>query len=186
MKKILALLLAVSPLLATPTVRLSLPPPLQKAEIPSFTARDKDAKELFFLRDLKRAVNPNAERVALVYFATWCKPCIEGMVHLRNSKDLLEQNGVQIVLVNVGERDVNGEIDVKKVHRWIEKYSDPSWLLIMDVNRQLVRPYGLSPSGQDMVLPQTLLLSGKLKPLLLLGAEGSDWPQVLWEEIKQQ
>ncbi|MDR3001571.1 MAG: redoxin domain-containing protein [Fibromonadaceae bacterium] len=194
MKKILVMLLAISPLFAEPSVRLPLPPPLQKKQIPTFVARDKNAKELFNLRDLKKSVNPNAERVALAYFATWCIPCMEGMVRLKNNSDLLEKNKVQIVLVNFGETrsclgsgvtSVECQEEVKIVHEWIKKYSNPEWLLIMDINRQLVKPFGLSSSEQDMPLPQTLLLDNKLKPLLLLSTEGNDWPQVLWEELNQ-
>jgi len=193
MKKILAMLIAITTLFATPSVKLDLPPPLQKEIIPQFVARDKDVNERFDRGDLRRKVEPATKRVALVYFTTFCKPCMEGMVRLRDSKDLLKKNKIQIVLVNVGEtkscsgvRSVQCAKDLKTVHDWVKKYSIPEWLLIMDVNQQLVWPFGLTKSKMEEVpLPQTLLLDNKLKPLLLLGTEGDDWPQVLWEEIEQ-
>jgi len=182
MKKIIIMLLATAILFAEPSVRLVLPPPLQKEIIPLFRARDKNADELFDRSDLRKAVEAGAERVALVYFATWCESCIKGMLRLRDSKDLLKKNNIQIVLVNI---EVNKE--AKAVHKWVEMYSSPEWLLIMDRNRQLVFQFGLAKSKtEEMALPQTLLLDNKLKPLLLLGTEGDDWPQALWEEIKPQ
>lgn len=193
MKKALTILLAIAPLFATPSVKLELPPPLQNEIIPAFVAKDKEVKENFDRSDLKRSVKASVERVALVYFTTTCKHCMEGMVRLRDSKSLLEKNKIQIVLINVGEakscsgvRGAQCEKDLKAVHDWVKKYSDPEWLLIMDINQRFVWPFGLTKSKMDEVpLPQTLLLNNKLKPILLLGTEGDDWPQVLWEEINQ-
>ncbi len=170
MKNIIIIMLAIFPLFAQPSVRLDLPPKLKKETVPYFKAKDRYAKEWFYLANLSDLVKPNTKRVALVYFATWCVPCREGMLMLRNNKDLLEKNNILVVLVNVGEKDV------KMVHKWVEKYSSPEWDLVMDVNQQLTAKFGL-PSK----IPLTLLLDRNLKPLLLLGTEGNDWPEVLWK-----
>jgi len=194
MKKIITMLFAITPLFAEPSVKLDLPPALQKEIIPNFAAKDKEVEEDFRISDLKKAIEPTAERVALVYFSTPCKPCMEGMIQLRDNKDLLKKNKIQIVLINVGEaksclgtKSAQCGKDLKVVREWVKKFSNPEWLLIMDVNQQLVWPFGLTKSKMDEVqLPRTLLLNNKLKPLLLLGTEGDNWPKVLWEEIEPE
>jgi len=179
MKNFIIIMLAAFPLFAQPSERRDLPPVLKKESIPFFKAKDRNAKKEFYFINLKELVKPNTERVALVYFATWCIPCREGMVMLKNSKDSLEKNNTQIVLVNIGEKDV------KKVHKWIENYSNSEWDLIMDVNQQLIEKFGLSKT-KETELPLTLLLDKNLKPLLLLGTKGNDWPEVLWQEINNK
>jgi peroxiredoxin len=178
LKTIPALLFAAAFSFAQPSLRLELPPQLQKDIVPAFVARDRNADAPFNLNGLKKLVDPEkTERVVLAYFATWCKPCREGMAKLRKNKDKIEKNGIQIVLVNVGESDA------ALVHKWIKEYSDPDWPLIMDTRQQLVKPFGLLKQGeQTIALPLTLILDNKLKAIGLLGTEGSDWPSLLWKE----
>jgi thiol-disulfide isomerase/thioredoxin len=162
---------------AEPSIRLDLPPQLQKETLPPFVAKDRNADNLFNLSHLKKLVEPETERVALVYFATWCKPCIEGMIKLRKDKEKLKKNNIQIVLINVGESDAT------LVHSWIKKYSDEDWSLIMDTRQQMIKPFGLLKSGEQLIaLPQTIILDKKLKAMGRLGTEGDDWPQLLWRE----
>ncbi|MDR3000029.1 MAG: TlpA family protein disulfide reductase [Fibromonadaceae bacterium] len=162
---------------ATPTVRLELPKQLQKNVIPNFVARDRNADAPFNLGSLRRSVKPETERVVIAYFATWCKPCREGITSLSKNSQQLEENNIQVILVNVGESDV------ASVHKWVREYGNSDWLLIMDTRQQLVKPFGLlKPGEQTIVLPLTLILDNKLKPIGLLGTEGDDWPALLWQE----
>ena len=160
---------------ATPSVKLELPEQLSKETLPAFTAKNRDATKNFQKRHLEQLVEPETERIALVYFATWCKPCTEGATMLRKAKKKLEKEGILIIFVNVGERDV----DV--VQKWIKKHGDPDFPLIMDTRAQMVVPFGLSDSNTPIALPKTLILDKNLKPLFLLGTEGDDFPEVLWK-----
>ncbi|GHV15435.1 hypothetical protein AGMMS49938_13670 [Fibrobacterales bacterium] len=158
-----------------PSKQNPLPKPLQKAVIPWFVARDSTGDAAFSLNDLKKAIKPDTKRVVFAYFATWCPPCREGTVRLRDAVPLLKENGVQVFLINAGEKDK------ELVLKWVEKYATKDWTLIFDTFGQITAKYGLAPNDAPMSLPQTLLLDQNLKPLLLLGAEGDDWPQILWE-----
>jgi len=160
---------------SAPSIILELTPELSKETLPPFTAKDRDANKNFQKRHLEQLVQPETKRIALVYFATWCQPCTEGSIKLRRKKEVLAEKGISVILVNVGEKDV----DV--IHKWIAKYSDPSFQLIIDTKSQMVGPYGLLEQDGSVALPKTLVLDRKLKPLFLLGTEGDDFPEVLWE-----
>jgi len=160
---------------AEPSIRVNLPAQLSKETLPAFTAKDQDADKLFQKRHLEKLIEPETERVALVYFATTCLPCREGAVKLKKEKEMLAKKGILVVLVNVGEKDVD------LVHKWIDKFSSPSFHLIMDTKSQMVGPYGLLEKDGSVALPKTLVLDKKLKPLFLLGTEGDDFPEVLYK-----
>jgi len=160
---------------SAPSIILKLTPQLSEETLPPFTVKDKDANKNFQKRHLEQWVEPETERIAFVYFATWCKPCAEGAVKLKKNKEMLTKNGILIVFVNVGEKDV----DV--VHNWFNKYGDQSFQLIMDTKSQMVGPYGLLEQDGSVTLPKTLVLDKKLKPLFLLGTDGDDFPDVLWK-----
>ena len=156
--------------------RLPLTLELQKNSLPWFVARDRNDKEPFSRKNLETIVNPQTKRVALVFFATWCIPCKEGIVLLRDNQAELDKNGVQIILVNAGESDV------PKIEEWIKTYGNVNWPVILDKFKNVQKNTGLlSGSATEIVFPRTILLDNKLKPLLLIGAEGKDWPAILWE-----
>jgi thiol-disulfide isomerase/thioredoxin len=149
---------------------------LQKDALPWFVARDRVDQKPLSTNDLKTIVAPEAKRVALVFFATWCVPCVEGTMILRNNQAELDKNGVQVILVNAGETDV------PKIESWIKKYGNENWPLILDKFKNVQRNTGLiSDTVTEIVFPKTILLDNKLKPLLLIGAEGKDWPEILWK-----
>lgn len=159
---------------AEPSVLLDLPAQLSKETLPAFTAKDRDADKNFQKRHLEKLIEPETERVALVYFATWCKPCTDGAVKLKKEKEMLAKKGILVILVNVGQKEVD------LVHSWIDKYSYSGFNLIMDTKSQMVGPYGLLEPDGSVALPKTLVLDKKLKPLFLLGTEGDDFPGILW------
>jgi peroxiredoxin len=158
-----------------PSVHLELPEELFKESLPDFTAKDREANKNFQKRHLLKLIEPETKRVALVYFATWCKPCVNGAEELKKARKKLEKKGILTVFVNVGEKDV------KSVHKWIKKYADPNFPLIMDTRSQMVGPFGLLEPDGTVALPKILILDEKLKPLFLIGTEGDDFPEVLWK-----
>jgi peroxiredoxin len=171
-----AMLLMTTPARSELSVVLELPKELAADILPTFSAKDKDAENGFQRRHLEKMVadNPKTTRVALVYFATWCRPCAEGAAKLKKARKLLLENGVMAILVNVGEKEP------EPVHNWVREYGDPKLPLIMDTKSQLAERCGLTGANGVVVMPRTLVLDAKLKPLFLLGTEGDDFPEILW------
>jgi thiol-disulfide isomerase/thioredoxin len=147
---------------------------LQKESLPWFVARNKSDIEPFSKKNLEALVEPQTKRVALVFFATWCIPCREGIAILRNNQAKLAQNGVQIVLVNTGETNV------PEIEKWVKTFGYEKWPVIIDKFKNIQNSTGLI-SETEIVFSYTILMDNKLKPLLLIGAEGKDWPAILWE-----
>jgi thiol-disulfide isomerase/thioredoxin len=125
---------------------------------------------------LQALVTPQTKRVALVFFASWCIPCREGVILLRDNQAELDKNGVLIVLVNAGESDLD------KMQNWVKENGNENWPIILDKFKNMQKSTGLiSGTETEIVFPKTIVLDNKLKPLLLIGAEGKDWPKVLWQ-----
>jgi thiol-disulfide isomerase/thioredoxin len=149
---------------------------LKKGSLPWFVARDKADLQPFSRKHLEDLVVPETKKIALVFFASWCVPCREGIAILRDSQDELLKNGVQIVLVNTGESDI------PKIESWVKDNGSEKWPVILDKFKNLQKSTGLiSGTETEIVFPRTILFDGKLKPLFIIGAEGKDWPKVLWE-----
>jgi thiol-disulfide isomerase/thioredoxin len=148
---------------------------LQKESFPWFVARDRSDTEPFSKKHLEALVNPQTKRIALVFFASWCIPCREGIVRLRDNQADLDKNGVQVVLVNAGESEL------PKIENWIKTNGNEKWPVILDKFKNIQKNTGLiSGAETEIAFPKTILLDSKLKPLLLIGAEGKDWPFLLY------
>jgi len=156
--------------------KLPLTPQLQKGVLPHFVVRDKSDKDNIRTKDLEALVGKN-KRVALVFFATWCIPCREGIVRLRDSQAELEKNGVLVILVNAGEK----KFDHAAIQKWIADNGNEKWTVLLDKFGNVLKNTGLNVGSEEIIFPKTIVLDNKLKPLLLIGAEGKDWPNVLWE-----
>jgi len=152
---------------------------LQKGSLPWFVARDQSDLQPFSRKNLEELVEPETKRIALVFFASWCIPCREGIVILRDNQSDLQKNGVKVVLVNTGESDIS------KIESWVKTYANDKWTVILDKFKNVQKSTGLiADTDSEIIFPKTILLDNKLKPLLLIGAEGKDWPRVLWETVK--
>ncbi|MDR2581684.1 MAG: peroxiredoxin family protein [Fibromonadaceae bacterium] len=148
---------------------------LQRGTMPSFNARDGSDKH-FSRKELEALVGPQTKRIALVFFATWCIPCTEGVILLRDNQAELDKNGIQVVLINASE------LDIPKIKNWIKTNGNEKWPLVLDKFGNVQRNTGLITATQtEMLFPKTILLDNELKPLLLIGAEGKDWPEILWK-----
>lgn len=142
--------------------------------LPWFAVREVTENPLPFTRSHLAKVAMNNERTALVYFATWCIPCRAGVKRLVENVEELQKNKVSIVLVNIGER--NEEL----VKNWVKKMDASKFKVISDPFKRLTEGFGLVREGEEITLPRTIVVDKGLKPLFMLGEEGSDWPQVLW------
>jgi len=160
-----------------PSERLSLSKELQ-GELPWFAMVTKDDYGTYngvLSKDKLKAIakQKNSKRVVLAFYATWCIPCREGLAKISNNAAELEKSGVLVVLVNVGEDDYD------RTSKWVSMYMKDWWLLGFDKFNNIPENFGLSKHNSEMPLPKTLLLDNNLRPLVLIGKEGDDFPQIL-------
>lgn len=177
MKKLILLLvvLLVSSLSwAEESLMLPMPSALSK-DLPWFAVREAKSGNSPFTKSHLAEFAKKSDRVALVYFATWCVPCRAGVKRLASARKELVNNRVSVVLVNIGE-------DEQLVKKWIDGVGASSFKVIADPFKRMTEGFGLVKVDEEIALPKTLVLDGKLKPLFLIGQEGSDWPDILWEK----
>jgi len=177
----LFILLAALAAFSKPSERLSLPKELQ-GDLPWFALDVKDGEKSYGgvlnnnkIKDI--AKQRGSKRIVFSFFATWCIPCREGLTRISRNAAELEKQGILVVLINIGENDY------EKINLWANTYLKEKWLLGFDSFQNLPEDFGLSKRGSDMPLPKTLILSPDLKPLMLLGDEGDDFPQILWSGL---
>ena len=157
----------------TPSEVKQLPPAVADS-LPWFAARELGGSNMPFTRAHLEKIAAGSNRVALVYFATWCVPCRAGMKALVKSKQELEQNGIKVILVNAGERE---EAKIKKM---VESLGANVFPVVIDPYKRLSEGIGLIKEGENIALPMTLVVDKAAKPVFMVGQEGSDWPSILW------
>lgn len=86
----------------------------------------------------------NQQVVVLDFWATWCKPCVNGMPGLQTLHEELGDRGVQILAVNVGE-------DAETIQEFMqsEGYSFP---VVMDPDRNIKDLFGVKGIPQLFVV----------------------------------
>jgi thiol-disulfide isomerase/thioredoxin len=178
---LLSALLAVSAgfSFAGASEKLPLSKELQAAKLPWFALDMKDGEGTYNgvinnnkVKEIAR--QRSSKRVVFAFFATWCLPCREGLRLLSKNSEELKNHGVLVVLINIGESDYI------KTDKWIKEYAKEDWLLGFDKFNNLPETFGLTEQGVEMPLPATLVLDTDLRPLLFIGHEGDDYPQILW------
>jgi len=113
-------------------------------------------------------------RLALVFWATWCSPCRQGLERLSEAAESLDKAGIAVALVNVGESK-------KEVLKFF-KGSEPDFPVVLDPYQNCTASYLLRPDGR-LSLPLTALISKDGMIDLLMGAEGNDYiERILAEE----
>jgi len=164
---------AVQSSTAPASVTLNMPAIIADS-LPWFAVREtKNGNEPFTKARLQK-IAAEKNRVALVYFATWCIPCREGVKRLAASQDELAKNKVQVVLVNVGENDQD------MINKWVDKLNASNFITIVDPFKVMTERFGIAGSDGNIALPKTLVVDKTARPVKLIGQEGSDWPSILW------
>ena len=110
---------------------------------------------------------PKTRGVAVVVFATWCKPCIKGIKVLVRSKERLAKAGISVVLINFGE-------DAETVEPWKQTIGIPEdFTLILDEWGAEAAKLGVKkPSAR---LPLTVMTDRRGKVTAIFGEEGDDY-----------
>ena len=117
--------------------------------------------------NLKKAwADPTTERVALVFWATWCAPCREGMKRLCAAKAKLDAAGVKIVLVNVGE-------PAEKVRKFLKR-NPMKFPVVVDPYGRAKKPFLGNGDGLG-ALPRTVVIGRDGKVIRIIGEEGPDY-----------
>lgn len=160
---------------AQPSVQLALPSSIADS-LPWFAVREVGLANMPFTKKHLADVAQKHDRVALVYFATWCIPCRVGVKRLVAAESLMAENKTDVILVNIGEPDE------KSITKWVEKLGAGRFKVVVDPFKRMTENFGITRSGEEMALPKTLVVDSNVKPVMLVGQEGNDWPQILWEQ----
>lgn len=105
------------------------------------------------------------DRVAIVFFASWCAPCRHGLDVLRARSADLSANRVQVVLVNLQE-------DADKVRSFVGER--PRFPVVLDRYGATQQTYLRTVAG-SVALPQTVVVRRDGRIQAILGREGADY-----------
>jgi thiol-disulfide isomerase/thioredoxin len=125
-------------------------------------------EEIFNLT--KPFADEGVQRLALVFWATWCQPCREGLMRLAEAAERLEAAGVAVALVNVGE-------EAPTVASFLQRTPLP-FPVVLDPYRNCLDTYLTRPGGLT-VLPLTVVLDRERRVVRIIGAEGDDYVELL-------
>jgi len=113
----------------------------------------------------KAFADTSTQRVALVFFATWCAPCKQGIAQLSARAADLKADGVSIILVDYQE-------DAVKVRKFL---GDQSTFPVMLDRFGAAQQSYLSTNGDQVRLPRTVLIGRDMKVQAIFGSEGGDY-----------
>ena len=157
---------------AKESVKKPLPPQIQDS-LPWFAVRELGDNNTPFTRTHLQQIAKKNNRVALVYFATWCIPCRVGLKQIAAHHDELAKAGTEIVRVNVGERDTEA------LTKYLQTFSLDQMKAVVDPFGRLTEGFGLKKENENMSLPRTIVVDSSLKPLFMLSEEGDDFINLL-------
>jgi thiol-disulfide isomerase/thioredoxin len=114
----------------------------------------------------KAFADTTSRRVALVFFATWCAPCRQGIERLSARADELRAAGVRVVLVDYQE-------EAEKVRRFVG--AAPSFPVVLDRFGVAEKSY-LRTGDEPVRLPRTVLIGREDNVVeAIFGSEGEDY-----------
>ena len=121
--------------------------------------------------NLPKVLRDPGVKVALVFFTTFCKPCREGLLLLRDGRARLEAARVEVLLVAVGQ-------EPEEVASYLKELKLESFIAIADRYSVIARKYGLSVVENDeerLEIPKTVVFDKKGILQDILGKEGRDY-----------
>lgn len=157
---------------APASVKLPLPAVIQDS-LPWFAVFELQNENAPFTRNHLNILAQKSERVALVYFATWCIPCRVGLKQISDNAAEIAAAKTSVVLVNVGEREK------EKITNFLKKFSLENAPAVVDPYGRLTEGFGLIKTGENIDLPRTIIVDKSAHPVMMIGAEGSDYISIL-------
>jgi peroxiredoxin len=109
-------------------------------------------------------------RVVLNFFSTTCIPCLEGLTELQANSDQLKKEGINVLLVAVGDTR-------ETIRKYLTK-KGLTFVCVWDRSGQISKNYGVIPPGGDLSsakVPLTAVADNKGKLLRIITAEGDDY-----------
>ncbi len=114
------------------------------------------------------------DHTLIVFWATWCPPCLDGLERLRKAEGRLRAARIGVVLVAVAD-------DPEKAKQVLGK-RNIRFPALSDGNGVNARRYGILPRDQtgpdglrNRSLPWSFLVDGSGEVEAIYGAEGRDW-----------
>lgn len=151
----------------------SLGPVRVGGDAPWFAAEDARRPERPL--NLKRLLAPEGSepptQLVLVFFATWCEPCREGLERLRAGAAELERARVRVVLVDYQETPA-------EVSEFLTKMGLGALPAAVDKFGVNAQSYGVATGQGGTVtvsLPKTFVIGRDSKVRAILGLEGEDY-----------
>jgi thiol-disulfide isomerase/thioredoxin len=114
----------------------------------------------------KALKDPDSERIALVFWATWCQPCLNGLKVLNAASAKLKANGIDLVLVNYGE-------DQETIQAFLKKHP-VRFPVVMDRWDKSGAAYLYDETGK-VTLPRTVLIDKEGRVEAIFSSEGDDY-----------
>lgn len=158
------------------SVKIPLPPAISDS-LPWFAVFELQNENAPFTRNHLSKLASSSERVALVYYATWCIPCREGLRQISENAAALAEAKTKIVLVNVGEREK------ESIMKFLGKFLLEKTPAVIDPFGRMTEGFGLMKEGENIDLPRTIVVDKSMHPSFMIGAEGADYIQILKGEL---
>ena len=117
----------------------------------------------------------DTQALVITFFATWCTPCREGLPSFKELDRAVGNDGVQILLIAVGE-------DADKVSPFLDKLGI-ELPTIPDQFLKISEKFGLGSNNSS--LPKTFILDGNGTVRCIIGVEGEDLLDVLKQEVER-
>jgi len=144
-------------------------------EAPAFGAQLVSGEAVTLARLLNPEEGGEPRALAITFFASWCKPCVRGLVSLSDSRAQWSAAGMSVLAVGVGEsRQAAGDF---------LRQRGVDLPVVGDRYCQVGGLYGLGEG--HTTLPRTVVIGGDGKVRLIVGNEGEDFVARLMEAGRQ-
>jgi peroxiredoxin len=113
---------------------------------------------------------------ALVFFATWCTPCVRGLKMLQAQRADWQAAELNVVLVNFREAP-------ETIRPFLAKHGLSDLPVMLDKFGQVAQAFGVS-DGRSARLPRSIVMDADGKMRAFFGAEGPDYVPALIEAAR--